>query len=118
VLAGTNTYAGGTRILEGAVQLAAGCVGPTGTVAFAVSTNGVAGVLSSAGDLSLSGMTVAVVNTEALDKGRNYTVASWSGNLTAPFSASALPGPWYVYYDWAGKSVQLRAAIGTVIRLR
>jgi len=118
VLSGTNTYAGGTRILAGTVQLAAACVGPTGTVAFAVSTNGVGGVLASAGDLSLAGMTVAVANPEMLEESRSYTVASWSGNLAAPFGASALPGAWYVYYDWAGKTAQLRAAIGTVIRLR
>jgi len=118
VLSGTNTYAGGTRILEGTVQLAAGCAGPTGMVAFAVSTNGVGGVLASAGDLSLAGMTVAVANPEAVDKSCSYTVASWSGNLTSQFGMSALPWPWYVYYDWAGKTAQLRAAIGTVIRLR
>jgi autotransporter-associated beta strand protein len=118
VLSGTNTYAGGTRILEGTVQLAAGCAGPTGMVAFAVSTNGVGGVLAAAGDLSLAGMTVAVANPEALDKSCSYTVASWSGNLTSQFGMSALPWPWYVYYDWAGKTAQLRAAIGTVIRLR
>ena len=118
VLSGTNTYAGGTRILAGTVQLSATCVGPTGTVAFAVSTNGVGGVLASAGDLSLAGMTVAVANPESLDKSSNYTIASWSGSLTSPFGMSALPWPWYVNYDWAGKTAQLRAANGTVIRLR
>ena len=118
VMSGTNTYAGGTRILAGTVQLAATCIGPTGTVAFAVSTNGVGGVLAVPDGFSLAGMTVAVANPEALDTGRNYTIASWSGNLAAPFGASALPGSWYVYYDWAGKTAQLRTAIGTVIRVR
>ena len=118
VLSGTNTYAGGTRILAGALQLAPGCVGPTGTVAFAVSTNGIAGVLSSTDNLSLAGLTVGVANPELLDKRYSYTIASWSGSLTTPFGASALPGPWYVYYDWTGKTVQLRAAVGTVIQMR
>jgi autotransporter-associated beta strand protein len=118
VLSGTNTYSGVTRVLEGTLQLAAACVGPTGTVAFAVSANGVGGVLAVPDGFSLAGMTVAVANPESLDTGRNYTVASWSGNLAAPFGASALPGSWYVYYDWENKTAQLRAAIGTVIRLR
>ena len=118
VLSGTNIYAGATRILDGTVQLESACFGPTGTVAFAVSDNGAGGLLASTNDLSLVGMTVAVANPELLDKNRSYPVASWSGSLTAPFGASALPGPWYVYYDWDSKTALLRAAKGTVIRLR
>jgi autotransporter-associated beta strand protein len=118
VLSGTNVYAGTTRILAGAVQLEAKSVGPTGTVAFAVSADGAGGMLSSTGNLALAKMTVAVANPEALDKSRSYAIASWSGALTSPFGASALPGPWYVYYDWASKTAYLRASVGTTVLVR
>jgi fibronectin-binding autotransporter adhesin len=118
VLSGTNVYAGTTRILAGAVQLAAKSVGPTGTVAFAVSADGAGGMLSSTGNLALAKMTVAVANPETLDESRSYAIAAWSGTLTSPFGASALPGPWYVYYNWGNKTAYLRAARGTVIQLR
>jgi hypothetical protein len=29
-----------------------------------------------------------------------------------------LPAPWYVFYDWANKRVQLKADSGTLIKLR
>jgi hypothetical protein len=53
-----------------------------------------------------------------LDKTKAYTIATYSGALTARFSADTLPEPWYAYYDWDHKSVQLRAGIGTLIRVR
>jgi autotransporter-associated beta strand protein len=49
VLSGTNTYAGGTRILAGTVRLTPPCLGPTGTVAFAISNDGTGGVIDAAG---------------------------------------------------------------------
>jgi autotransporter-associated beta strand protein len=119
VLSGTNSFSGPTRILEGAVVPAAAyALSTNSVVAFGVVTNGVGGTLRLPDGFSLANYTVGVANPEALDTGRNYMIASWSGSLAAPFGASALPGPWYVYYDWENKTAQLRAAIGTVIRLR
>jgi autotransporter-associated beta strand protein len=118
VLSGTNTYSGGTRILAGTVQLAATCVGPTGTVAFAISTNGTCGVLHATGNLSLTGLSVGVVNPELLDKNTSYPVITYEGAVSGAPDTSLLPAPWYLHYDWPNKSVDLRASVGTLIRLR
>ena len=118
VLSGTNTYSGPTRVLAGTLTPAAGYALSTNSVlAFGVSADGSCGKLSVPGNLSLASYTVGVANPELLDKGRRYTVATYGGTLTGGFGASALPSPWYVYYDWSGKTVQLRAAVGTLIRV-
>jgi hypothetical protein len=63
-------------------------------------------------------MTVAVTNPEELDKHRSYTIATWDGTLTARFGGSALPQPWYVYYDQTNRTARLSAVVGTVIKMR
>ena len=119
VLSGTNTYSGPTRVLAGTLTPTAGYALSTNSVlAFGVSADGSCGKLSVPGDLSLASLTVGVANPELLDKSKSYTVATYGGTLTGGFGASALPGSWYVYYDWANKGVQLRAAVGTVIQMR
>jgi hypothetical protein len=83
-----------------------------------VAADGSAGVLRLPSGFSLAAYTVGAVNPELLDEGRDYTVVTWSGDLAGLFGQSALPKPWYVYYDWANKRALLRAAVGTVMVLR
>ena len=119
VLSGTNTYGGATCIYAGTLSPSGGSALSTNSViAFGVAADGSGGVLRLPDGFSLANNTVGVANPEVLDKKQSYTVLSWSGSLAAPFGASALPGAWYVYYDWPSKTAQLRAAVGTVIKLR
>ena len=119
VLSGNNTYGGATRILQGSLTPASATALPAGgQVLFGVAANDAGGRLVASGDLSLAGLTVGVANPESLDKTKAYTIATYSGALTGRFSADTLPDPWYAYYDWEHKSVQLRAGIGTLIRVR
>jgi len=118
-LSGTNTYAGPTCVLQGRLVRTAPTALPAGgAVLFGVAADGTGGQLYAEGDLSLEGVLVGVANPESLDKTRHYTVASWGGALTQGFDGSVLPGPWFVYYDWANKRAELRAQIGTVLRLK
>lgn len=118
-LSGTNTYAGPTCVLQGRLVRTAPTALPAGgQVLFGVAADGTGGQLYAEGDLSLEGVLVGVANPESLDKTRHYTVASWGGALTQGFDGSVLPGPWFVYYDWANKRAELRAQIGTVLRLK
>jgi autotransporter-associated beta strand protein len=119
VLSGSNTYSGATRILQGALTPATTTALPAGSqVLFGVAADDAGGRLVASGDLSLAGLTVGVANPESLDKTKAYTIATYSGALTGRFSADTLPEPWYAYYDGDNKTVQLRAGIGTLIRVR
>ena len=80
-----------------------------------VSADGTGGRLTLPDGFSLANLTVGVANPEALDAHKAYPILSWSGTLAGTFGASALPGPWYVYYDRDNRSAELRAAIGTLI---
>jgi hypothetical protein len=99
------TGAAGRTALADLEDLAA-----TGT---AFLTTGLAALAGACGFL-----TATVANPEVLDESKSYTIASYGGALTAGFDGDVLPEPWYVYYDWPNKRVQLRAAIGTVFWLR
>jgi len=115
-LSGNNTYAGPARILAGAlVRGSAGALPAGSEVLFGVTAADDGGRLHSDGDLSLAGIVVGVANPGELDKAKTYTIATYGGSLTAGVEADNLPGPWYVYYDWAGKRVQIKAAVGTLI---
>jgi autotransporter-associated beta strand protein len=119
VLRGTNTYAGATRILQGRVLPVTSTALPAGgEVRFRVTASDDGGRLHSDGDLSLSAITVAVDNPEDLDKTKSYTIATYGGALTGGVTSESLPGAWYVFYDWPSKRVQLKAAVGTIIRLQ
>ncbi len=119
VLSGTNTYSGATRVLEGQLIPASDKALPAGgVVEFGVSIDGSGGQLYMPGDLSLAGLIVGVANPEALDTHKNYTIATYGGAVTGVLAGDVLPEPWYVYRDVENKRVQLRAAIGTMIRLK
>ncbi len=118
-LSGTNTYAGATRVMQGRlVRTVPEALPAGGEVLFGVTPDNAGGQVYAEGDLSLEGLFVGVANPEELDTSKHYTVAAWGGSLTAAFDGSVLPGPWYVYYDWANKRAELRAQIGTVMTLR
>jgi len=117
-LTGANTYTGGTAVLEGTLRVNARSAVPDGPLDFGVSANGACGVLHATGDLSLTGLSVGFANPEQADENAKYTIITCDGTLGGTLSEERLPGPWFVYYDEAGKSVQLRAAIGTVFWLR
>jgi len=118
-LSGTNTYAGGTRILQGRVVRGSAKALPSGgVVLFGVTADDAGGQLYASGDLSLEGVVAGVANPEALDKSKSYTIAAYGGTLTAKFMDEALPAPWSVYYDGDHKRVQLKVFSGTVFWLR
>jgi autotransporter-associated beta strand protein len=118
LLTGTNTYSGGTAVKEGTLLIAERSGVPDGALKFGVSANGACGVLHATGDLSLTGLSVGVVNPEQLNRDLKYTVVTYGGTLGATFSSDTLPGPWEVYYDQENRAVKLRAVVGTLIRLR
>jgi len=119
ILSGNNTYAGPTRVLQGRLVRGAYAALPhMGQVLFGVTPDDAGGRLHADGDLVLDGLVVGVANPEDLDKTQHYTIATWGGGLASGFSGSVLPAPWYVHADWASKRLELRADIGTVIRLR
>jgi autotransporter-associated beta strand protein len=119
VLSGNNAYTGPTRVLAGSlVRGSAGALPAGGLVLFGVAADGSSGRLYSDGDLSLAGIVIGVANPELLDKSKAYTIASYGGSLTSTATGKALPGPWYLYYDWPNKRVLLKAAVGTLIRLQ
>ena len=117
-LTGTNTYSGGTIIKEGTLTIAARTNVPNGVLKFSISTNGTCGVLHAMGDLSLTGLSVGVSNPEQLDKNKSYPVITYGGAVGGAPDTSLLPTPWYLHYDWANKSVNLRASVGTVLQIR
>ena len=117
-LTGTNTYSGGTIIKEGTLTIAARTNMPNGVLKFSISTNSTCGVLNAAGDLSLTGLSVGVTNPEQLDKNLSYPVITYAGVVSGTPDTSLLPAPWYLHYDWANKSVDLRASVGTLIRVK
>jgi autotransporter-associated beta strand protein len=118
-LSGANTYSGPTRILAGALKPAsAGALPAGGEVLFRIAADDSGGRLVSEGDLSLAGVVVGVDNPEDLDKAKSYTVATYVGTLAVTSESDVLPDPWFVYYDWPNKRVQIKAAVGTLIRLR
>ena len=118
VLSGNNTYSGGTAVKEGTLVPAGRFALPNGALTFGVAANGTCGVLHMTNDLSLTGLSVGVVNPEQLDKNQSYTVITYSGALSGSLGSASLPKPWYVYYDWSGNTVQLRAGAGTKIWLK
>jgi autotransporter-associated beta strand protein len=116
ILTGANVYSGGTSIKEGTLTVNARSSVPNGALNFGVSANGACGVLNATGDLSLTGLSVGIVNPSQLAKLQSYTIITYAGALSGTLSTDSLPSPWYVYYDSANHAVKLRATVGTMIR--
>jgi autotransporter-associated beta strand protein len=129
-LGGDGTVSNGTLTVAGAITpgtngvgvltlAALGSAAPGGALTVDVTTNGTCDVLRVLGSLDLTGMTLEVTDTEQLNTHQNYTIVTCTGPLTGKFEgANNLPGPWYVLYDGAGKTVQLSAKNGTLIRVK
>ena len=118
-LTGANTYAGGTTVLGGTLLVNnRAAVLPDGAMDFGVAAGDAGGRIHSDGDLSLDGLVAGVANPEALDKGAQYTIATWGGTLTDGFSGTDLPATWKVGYNHAAKRAYLFADVGTMMQLR
>ena len=117
-LTGANAYEGGTTVLGGTLLVNDRAVLPDGAMNFGVAPNDAGGRIHAGGDLSLAGLVVGVANPAALDKGAQYTVATWGGALTDEFSGADLPVPWKVGVNRAAKRVYLFADTGTVMQLK
>ena len=117
-LTGANNYEGGTTVLGGTLLVNSRTVLPNGAMNFGVAPNDAGGRIHANGDLSLAGLIVGVANPEALDKGAQYTIATWGGTLTDEFSDTNLPVPWKVGVNRATKRAYLFADVGTMIQLR
>ena len=87
-------------------------------VAFGVAADGSSGRLRLPDGFSLSKYTVGAANPSQLDEHLEYVVAAWRGTLEGGFGASALPKPWYVYYDWSHQQIKIRAATGSLFYVR
>lgn len=119
VLSGNNTYSGATRILKGSlVPASANALPAGGQVLFGVTADDAGGVLHATGDYSLAGLNVGVANPEVLDRSKHYTIITCDGELRDLVASRSLPNPWHLYYDWKNDKVELRAEIGTVIRIQ
>jgi autotransporter-associated beta strand protein len=106
---------GGTNAV-GTLLLATPCP-LSGTFRATVSSAGNCGQLRVNGNLDLSGLTVSVANSAALNKNKRYVIATYTGALTSGFSSLALPLRWFVRYDTAGRQVWLMYNPGTLLSL-
>ena len=101
----------------GKLTFALASAAPACVLAVDVQTNGTCDTVAFLGDLDLSGLTLQVVDPLQLNTHKAYTIATCAGTLSGSFAAHNLPRPWYVLYNRAGGTVQLRSENGTVIRL-
>lgn len=119
ILKVTDTVMPGTNGV-GTLTLATGqTVALGGTFLAGVRSDGACGCLHiEGGDLRLDGMTLSVVDPAQLVRGLSYTIITYTGSLTACFSAQDLPDPWHAVYDQPHKRVLLRSERGTLFFLR
>ena len=90
----------------------------TGTCEADVTADGRSDLVSVQGNIDLSGLDLRVVDTDALDRGRAYTILTCTGSRTGAFKSTNLADKrWHVSYRSDG-SVQLVFVNGTLIRLR
>ena len=82
-----------------------------------VKSDGACDLLNVQGNLNVSGMTLQVADTAGLNKGKGYTVATYTGTLTGPFISDNLPTRWLIRYDAAAKRIYLIYNAGTVLRV-
>ena len=110
LLTATNSYSGGTSILEGTLSVTNRFSVPSGALRFGVTSAGGCGVLHATGDLSLDGLTVSVVNPEALDKAARYRIVTCDGTLSGALDKTGLSAAWIVCYDRSQGFAELRRA--------
>jgi autotransporter-associated beta strand protein len=89
----------------------------TGTYLADVSPDGGSDLVAIQGDIDLSGLTLRLVDADALDRHRVYTLLTCTGARTGTFADIHLPdNRWRVVYRADG-TVELLAVSGTVIRI-
>jgi len=69
------------------------------------------------GDLDLSGLRLEFSETSQLNNFAQYEIATYTGELTAPFGTIDIPGSWEVRYT-DDKKVKLICHSGTMIKIR
>ena len=83
-----------------------------------VTSGGASDLLAVQGSVDLSGLTLAVVNPELLDRSKEYTLVTVTGSRTGAFASHNLPdGRWRIIYGADG-SVKLIFVSGTVMLLK
>ncbi len=83
-----------------------------------VTETGASDLLTFNGNVNLSGLSLELVDTQGLVKGKTYTVAQINGTRTGSFTTSNLPDTrWHLYYSDDG-SVKLVFVDGTIMFLR
>ena len=89
-----------------------------GTYVADVTTGGACDQLSIQGNINLSNLDLQIVNTDALNRSKSYTILSCTGTRTGTFKSANLPDSrWHVVYRSDG-SVQLTFVNGTLLRVR
>lgn len=127
VISGTGLVTNGTVVMDFS-PAGAGVIG-TNTFALASATvkgtyiadvtpDGHSDLLNIQGSIDLSNLDLQIVDTDALVRGKVYTILTCSGTRTGAFkSTNIADGRWHVVYRTNG-SVQLLFANGTFIRIR
>ncbi len=108
---------GGTNAV-GTLTLAAAPAALGGVFLVDVAPDGLCDRLHVQGDLSLSGLALAVADTGTMNKDQKYVIATYTGALVGPFSSAPLPQRWHVKYDTAARQVYLSYDFGTQIQVR
>ena len=128
-VSGGGTISNGTLTVSG--TLAPGGTNVIGTLSFATSPvlqgatlladlaqNGSCDRLAVTSNLSLTGLTLQIADTEQLNWHKSYTLVTCSGALTGDLTAS-LPKNWKIYYDrtaGAGTVTLVYIPPGSIIR--
>ncbi len=127
-LGGAGTVSNCTLTVTG--NLAPGGEGDIGTLALAnttlregnllvdVATDGSCDLLSVAGNLDVSGLTLEIANPGSLNVNKTYTVVTVSGTRTGAFASVTVPDTrWHVIYRSNGE-IQLIFINGTLLKVR
>jgi hypothetical protein len=70
------------------------------------------------GGIDLGGLTLQLVDPDALDRRKQYTVMSVTGARTGTFASTNLPDSrWHVYY-LADGTVKIAFSDGTVLKIK
>ena len=102
---GTNTFTFANTVVQGSYLAD-------------VTAGGASDLLIVQGSIDLSNLGLQIVDTNALVRGKVYTILSCSGTRTGAFKSNNLPDSrWHVVYRPDG-SVQLLFVSGTLIRLK
>jgi len=109
--------AGGTLDI-GALSQTVSSVSGTGTLKLNAGLNGAGGVINTAGNLDVSGLTLDIANLDQPDRNQDYIIATSGGTLIGSFLSSNVVVPWELTYDQTEHQIRLTSMRGTVIIVR